>query len=363
MTDPPSAPPEAKQRFAEIVGRIPPGPRPRQALRPPHVDPGKPRRPPPPRPWGSPRLRLVWWSLAALALAVGVVVFRGQPQTWAQWLRGAAAAAAIAFTIWRIAIAVFELRVMDPHDIAVQVGVKRRPEAAPTGVLDPATESAGGPPRAYWLPAGLVVLAVASVWALVVVNARGAVFGVDGAFALLAVLAGASLALERLSEAVLAPWWGKMPSRRLARAMAPGAGDRELLPSGVQRVLTRRRRLGVTDVTGMRAALRPVTRKRRTDDRNAATTARARATLESAWLQVRADRATLPLPAAAIATVICAYLHLYLLHGLGAAVGSGLPTTRLAFAVDALLTGLAMAAVAKAFHDLVGGRAGSTTRR
>jgi hypothetical protein len=75
-------------------------------------------------------------------------------------------------------------------------------------------------------------------------------------------------------------------------------------------------------------------------------------TVQSAWEKAVAARPTLILPAAAIATVLCAYMHLFLFHSIAAPSKSGLPDTKLAFAVDALLTGLALAGGAKPFHDL-----------
>jgi hypothetical protein len=73
---------------------------------------------------------------------------------------------------------------------------------------------------------------------------------------------------------------------------------------------------------------------------------------DSAWLEARRARPTLVLPTAAIATLLSAYLHLFLLHGMALSVHDGLPASRLSFALDALLTGLALAAGAKLFHDL-----------
>jgi hypothetical protein len=73
---------------------------------------------------------------------------------------------------------------------------------------------------------------------------------------------------------------------------------------------------------------------------------------DSAWVKVTRDRPTIVLPAAAIATFACAHLHLFLLHGISKP-GTGVPTTELAYVVDALITGLALAGGAKPFHDLV----------
>jgi hypothetical protein len=75
-----------------------------------------------------------------------------------------------------------------------------------------------------------------------------------------------------------------------------------------------------------------------------------KAAADSVYVAATKQRPTIMLPMAAAAIVICAGLRLYLLHSLAK---SGLPDGRLAFTVDAFLTGFALAGGAQPFHDLV----------
>ncbi|MEA2381305.1 MAG: hypothetical protein QOH72_1276 [Solirubrobacteraceae bacterium] len=216
------------------------------------------------------------------------------------------------------------------------------------------------PSATVWLAAGLVTL-VAGFGAALWIGGKGSsVFKADGSFAALAGFTVLALALERLSEAVLAPWWGTVRAKKLKQSL-PGGGDpHAAVPPAVRRPATTKIRLGVTDLTRMLAASRagatdaPPAAGAPVGDAAQPTAAEKEQTeeaVQSAWEKAVAARPTLLLPAAAIATTLCAAMHLFLFHSI-AAKDSGLPTGRLAFATDALLTGLALAGGAKPFHDL-----------
>lgn len=200
--------------------------------------------------------------------------------------------------------------------------------------------------RNRWLLGGLVCLIAAAVWAYAQAHPPSRAFDADGSFATLAALL----------------------------VLAPALSTANVL-------LDKRSRLAITDATMLRtaahrAAVEPATTRRQENtlaDRVSPdpagpvqTAAASRATADAAdaaWLEVRRTRPTLVLPAAAIATVLCAYLHLFLLHGVAVSVRDGIPASRLSFAVDALLTGLALAAGAKHFHDLADSTAASSAAK
>src|SRR3954471_21672866 len=91
-----------------------------------------------------------------------------------------------------------------------------------------------------WLPLGLLVVVLAGVWVYFIVGdvkkSPITPFTADGSFATLAGFSILAVALERISEAVLAPWWGKV-----ARPGATAAGA----PAGT--------RVGLTEATLLRS--------------------------------------------------------------------------------------------------------------
>jgi hypothetical protein len=232
------------------------------------------------------------------------------------------------------------------------------------------------PSATFWLVLGLIVLLGGFIWASRVVKAGDDVFKADGTFAALAGFTVLALSLERFSEAVLAPWWGKVKAQTVEDALPKKDGKLDpVVPATVARSLDRKTLLGTNDVatllaTSQAAATAATANMLATDDSNVVAKEAAKATeakatetaeaVQSAWEKAVAARPTLILPAAAIATVLCAYMNLFLFHSIAAAE-SGLPTTRLAFAIDALLTGLALAGGAKPFHDLIESIAAKST--
>src|SRR3954451_22353303 len=156
-----------------------------------------------------------------------------------------------------------------------------------------------------WLPLGLLAVVLAAVWIYFIVGdvkkSPITPFAADGSFATLAGFTILAVALERISEVVLAPWWGKV---------APGA------PSAP--------RVGVTEAALLRArakahAARVTLSSATTDDQKKAATEASKAA-DSVWVQAIRARPTLVLPAAALAALLCSALHLYLLHGVAKTV-------------------------------------------
>lgn len=208
-----------------------------------------------------------------------------------------------------------------------------------------------------WLLGGLACLLVACVLAAAAVPGKPdnkfVVFTADGSFATLAGFTVLAIALERLCEAVLAPWWAKTLALDVKTPAVKVGGK---VKASAEPVL-----LGASDLKkvavlarAVSAAPAPAGDANATEEeakKEAATEAADAA--DSAWVKVTRDRPTIVLPAAAIATVACAHLHLFLLHGISKAGGTGVPTTELAYVTDALITGLALAGGAKPFHDLV----------
>lgn len=192
------------------------------------------------------------------------------------------------------------------------------------------------------------------------VHKEEATFQADGSFATLAGFAVLALALERLCEAVLAPWWGTASTKPLKKAVRAANGAGGTLAPAHMAVLESQRRLGASDATVIRAAaakaaaqpgLGEAAKKKADETEEAA---------NSAWVEATRERPTLLLPAAAIATVLCAYLHLFLLHGVAS---GGVPSSKLAYTADAVVSGLALAGGAKPFHDLAGSIAASSTAK
>lgn len=215
-----------------------------------------------------------------------------------------------------------------------------------------------------WLLGGLVCLVVGGIWAFAEVHTGESVFKADGSFSTLAGFTVLALALERFCEAVLAPWWGTASASPVQAAAKNAEGTSAALDSPATRLVSTRQRLGTTQALALRtAAQKAKTSAAGADD---ATKSKAQATsdaADSAWVQTTQNRPTILLPAAAIATVLCAYLHLFLLHGIASAVNPGIPNSRIAFAVDAVISGLALAGGAKPFHDLTESIASSSAAK
>jgi hypothetical protein len=220
--------------------------------------------------------------------------------------------------------------------------------------------------RNRWLLGGLTCLLGACLLAAGAIPGKPpkdtgfGVFTADGSFATLAGFTVLAIALERFCEAVLAPWWAKTGASdvKTQAKTAGGKVDASAKPmllgaSDLKKIAVHGRALaaalGAEALTGDLAE----DAKKKEEEKEAATKAADEA--DSAWVKVTRDRPTIVLPAAAIATVACAHLHLFLLHGIsktGAGV-VGVPTTELAYVIDALITGLALAGGAKPFHDVV----------
>lgn len=220
-----------------------------------------------------------------------------------------------------------------------------------------------GPVQNGWLLGGVIVLVMCAVGTFFVVHRGEAVFKADGSFATLAGFAVLALALERFCEAVLAPWWGTASAKNVKaaanNAQKTGAAA---LPPHTKNLLDVRRRLGITDASVVRAAAAKASERASAAGVGAKEAKDTNDAADSAWVKATQARPTIMLPAAGLATVVCACLHLFLLHSV-AGTKHGIPTTKLAFAVDALITGLALAGGAKPFHDLVEGIAASSASK
>ena len=213
-----------------------------------------------------------------------------------------------------------------------------------------------------WLYAGLLVLAVCAIGSFFAVSKNSTTFAADNSFATLAGFVVLALVLERFCEAVLAPWWGTASATPVQEAANQAMGTAAQLPDHVKSLLDSKKRLGVADARALvtqaakvKTAVADPSKQPMTDSDAKAATAKAAKTTddaESAWVQATISRPTILLPAAGLAAIACAGLHLFLLHGI-AKSGSGLPNSKLAFAADAVITGLALAGGAKPFHDLI----------
>jgi hypothetical protein len=208
-----------------------------------------------------------------------------------------------------------------------------------------------------WLYAGLSVLAACAVASFIVVSKNSKTFAADNSFSTLAGFVVLALVLERFCEAVLAPWWGTAPAAEVKAAAETAQGTAASLPPPVKTLLDKKSRLGVADARALVAQTAKVksTVGGPSEGEEPEATKAAAATADaadSAWVQATISRPTILLPAAGLASMACAGLHLFLVHGI-AKVGSGLPNSKLAFAADAVITGLALAGGAKPFHDLI----------
>ncbi len=221
-----------------------------------------------------------------------------------------------------------------------------------------------------WLYAGLSALAACAVASFIVVSKNSTTFAADNSFSTLAGFVVLALVLERFCEAVLAPWWGTAPASEVKAAAESAQGTAASLPSSVKTLLDKKSRLGVADAQALVAQAAKVkstvgepSEGEKPEETKAATEAAAATAdaADSAWVQATISRPTILLPAAGLASLACAELHLFLVHGIANA-GSGLPISKLAFAADAVITGLALAGGAKPFHDLIQSITPSTTK-
>jgi hypothetical protein len=206
-----------------------------------------------------------------------------------------------------------------------------------------------------WLALGgaLVVAAGLLVYWRPALGAAGAtrpggpgVFAAADGFASLAGFTFIAAALERVAEFLLAPWWAKINTKGVTTA-----GDRPT-------------RVGVSGAAALRTVARsahaqvatagPVDSPAETKAKDAVDAA------DDVYVQATRARPTIMLPMAAMAALLCSYMHLFLLHSLAR---SGLPDTRLAFTADGLLTGFAIAGGAQPFHDLVSNLTASATAK
>jgi hypothetical protein len=165
-------------------------------------------------------------------------------------------------------------------------------------------------------------------------------------------------ALERIAEIALAPWWGMVDAKD-AKAEAKNANATGAVVSDPAK------KVGITGAAALQATTRAA--KARAATTPAATQGAANGATgssspeaDSAYVKATKQRPTIMLPMAAVAAIVCSYLHLYLLHSIAT---SGLPNTRLAFVTDGLLTGFAIAGGAQPFHDLIGSLTTSSTAK
>lgn len=181
-------------------------------------------------------------------------------------------------------------------------------------------------------------------------HSSGIFVATDG-FASLAGFTFLAAALERIAQFVLAPWWGKVSTQEVSKNVQdvdltalkrPGAAD---LP----------RRVGVADAARLSAKLH--TAASATD--SSSDTKKAALDADSVYVAATKLRPTIMLPMAAGATVICSFLHLYLLHSLAK---SGFSTKEWSYIADGVLTGFAIAGGAQPFHNLVTSLASSATK-
>jgi hypothetical protein len=202
-----------------------------------------------------------------------------------------------------------------------------------------ASKAADSPYSSAWAVWGWISVVAAAVL-IEALLANNLTSGPAGSFKPangIATLAGFSLlaaGLERLAEFALAPWWGKV---KTAAATEP-LDQRSALVTGTPKWV------GVSGAAAMQA------RALATAPRSARKARAGQQSADSVYVAATKQRPTIMLPMAAGAAVICAFLHLYLLHSLAK---SGIPTTRLAYVGDALLTGFILAGGAQPFHDLV----------
>lgn len=268
----------------------------------------------------------------------------------------------------------------------------RRPGIGNTaGDWEQAREWAG---TTSWALRGAFCLVVAIVIMFAVPAHGAAQYKSASGFTSLAGFAFMAAALERIGEFALAPWWGLVSTKAVAKALSsaralhsaqarlvaaatpagvPVAGAQPQPPSvpakvGVTGAATLRLSAHTTHAAALRAETTPVGGLSDDDAKelqsaaqaatNAAKTASDAA--DDLWVKATKQRPTILLPMAAFAAVVCYCLHLFLLHGLA---HNGVSKTHLAYVIDGLITGFAIAGGAQPFHDLVGNLTTSSTNK
>jgi hypothetical protein len=200
-------------------------------------------------------------------------------------------------------------------------------------------------------------------------------------------------ALERIGEFALAPWWGLVSTKPVAKALntaralhaaqlrrigpevAPGGA-----PAGTPAPPAIPARVGVSGAAVLRSSahmthtaalqaertaprgLGPDESQEFASAAHAATNAAKTASEEAdtLWVKATKQRPTILLPMAALASVVCYCMHLFLLHSLAK---SGVAHSHFSFVVDGLITGFAIAGGAQPFHDLIGNLTSSSTAK
>jgi hypothetical protein len=247
--------------------------------------------------------------------------------------------------------------------------------------------------KTSWALRGGAVVAVAAILMLVIPAHGSAQYKSAGGFVTLAGFTFLAAALERIAEFALAPWWGLVATKKVAAALdtahalepqragaarglrgsSSGGAARDAEPSA-----TIPSKVGVSGALALRASARSAHVELATTERSLpaaldadeeaisgaheATTAAKAASDEadSVYAQAVKQRPTIMLPMAALAGLVCYCLHLFLLHSLA---HSGVSDTHLAFVVDGVLTGFAIAGGAQPFHDLISGLTSSSAAK
>jgi hypothetical protein len=236
-------------------------------------------------------------------------------------------------------------------------------------------------PWSFW---GAMTVLVAAVLMFIIPAAGSAQYRSADGFTTLAGFTFLAAALERVAEFALAPWWGVVGTKRVAAALgtahALGASRSELMGSPAVHPPVVPPKVGMSGAAALKLTTlvahagaakaeqqvpQGLTTEQTEEVRSgarAATTAAKQANEAADDVYVRAtkQRPTIMLPMAAAAGLICYCLHLFLLHSLAR---SGVSSTHLAFVVDGLLTGFAIAGGAQPFHDLIGSLTTSTTAK
>jgi hypothetical protein len=229
------------------------------------------------------------------------------------------------------------------------------------------------------------VTVLVAVVLMLIIPARGAAqYQSAGGFTTLAGFTFLAAALERIAEFALAPWWGLVPTKKVAAALgtarALGASRAGPAASAADHHPPIPARVGVSGAATLRVSARRAhtnalqaelrvpagltadeTQEARSAAREATSAAKkAGDAADDVYVQATKQRPTIMLPMAAAAALVCYCLHLFLLHSLAK---SGVSRTHLAFVVDGLLTGFAIAGGAQPFHDLIGSLMTSTSAK
>jgi hypothetical protein len=246
-----------------------------------------------------------------------------------------------------------------------------------------------------WAFRGALILLIAVIVMLIVPAQGSTQYKSASGFTSLAGFAFMAAALERIGEFALAPWWGKVSTKRVTKALSTaralhvaqarlaGSPPPVAAPAGAPPVQPSviPAKVGVTGAAILRASAHrthtaainaeaAAPSRDLADDQvkelasaSHAATSAAKTASEAAddlWVQATKQRPTILLPMAAAAAVICYCLHLFLLHSLAR---NGVSNTHLAYIIDALITGFAVAGGAQPFHDLVTGLTASTAAK